>query len=177
MTPSALKARLARIEADFAQHPHLEIPSWFLHAVSAIEPGPGDRGLLLGPVGLGRLAAFCELVGSIQLQLADPAQAHASQQQLQDLPYRNLRLEIGRIESGDYRRAPFDFLYCEHALPFVPPSWLDQLAIGGRLFCPVGGEESATALLYQAEEAGTHHAESLFQRRFPLLSRPKNEFL
>ena len=177
MNQPALKARLARIEADFAERPGHEIPQWFLLAVSALEPGPGDRGLLLGPVGLGRLAAFCELVGSVQLLLADTAQLAASQQQLADLPYHNVRLETGRIEEGDYRRAPFDFVYCEHALPFVPPSWLDQLALGGRLFCPVGGGENSTALLYQAEQAGAHHAESLFQRRFPPLSGPKNDFL
>ena len=47
---------------------------------------------------------------------------------------------------GWLEEAPFDRIICGAAAPDVPPAWIDQLADGGRIVLPVGGQETQVLL-------------------------------
>ncbi len=56
-----------------------------------------------------------------------------------------LRLVYGDGMHGHPPRAPYDCIIAAASAEVLPPAWLDQLAVGGRLVCPVVAAPRATA--------------------------------
>ena len=56
------------------------------------------------------------------------------------LQIRNVTCKVGDGYEGWEVQAPFDAIIVTAAPPAVPPQLLEQLAVGGRLVVPVGGE-------------------------------------
>jgi len=52
----------------------------------------------------------------------------------------NVTLRTGDGSLGWPAEAPFDRIICGAAAPELPQSWIDQLADGGRIIAPVGGQ-------------------------------------
>jgi protein-L-isoaspartate(D-aspartate) O-methyltransferase len=68
--------------------------------------------------------------------------ARRAQRRLERLGYHNVRVVSADGTCGYAEAAPFDAIMVTAASPRVPPSLRDQLAVGGKLICPVGTRQS-----------------------------------
>jgi len=71
---------------------------------------------------------------------------------LDRLNIRNVTTCTGDGSLGWPEEAPFDGIICGAGAPEVPPPWIDQLADGGRIVLPVGGQDFQTLMV--VEKAG-----------------------
>ncbi len=91
---------------------------------------------------------------------------------LDQLRVNNVALMVGDGTIGWRKYAPFDVIVVSAASPSVPPSFLEQLAEGGRLLIPLGTRERQELVLVSREDGKiqeeTIHGECTF---VPLLGR------
>jgi len=66
--------------------------------------------------------------------------------------FSNVTIRLGDGTLGWPEEAPFDGIICGAAAPQIPPPWVEQLAEGGRIVAPIGGEDSQTLLVAQKIE-------------------------
>ncbi|MBI5378880.1 MAG: protein-L-isoaspartate(D-aspartate) O-methyltransferase [Nitrospirae bacterium] len=99
---------------------------------------PEDRVLEIG-TGSGYqtavLAELCRWVYSVER--VEPLAA-AAERLLTELGYANVTIHVGDGSQGWKEHAPFDGILVTAGAPGVPPSLVDQLAMGGRLVIPIG---------------------------------------
>jgi protein-L-isoaspartate(D-aspartate) O-methyltransferase len=83
------------------------------------------------------------------------------------LGYGNVEFRSGDGATGCPERAPFDAIMVTAAARAIPQALLDQLAPGGRLVIPIGGDPLAQDLfLVEKDEAGGVHQRRLFPVAF-----------
>jgi protein-L-isoaspartate(D-aspartate) O-methyltransferase len=88
---------------------------------------------------------------------------------LEAMGRRSVRFRYGDGYEGWPEEAPFDGILVAAAPPQVPQALLDQLALGGRMVVPVGGDGVQELKVYERTESG-HSVEVLEYVRFvPLL--------
>ena len=91
---------------------------------------------------------------------------------LDQLRIHNVALMVGDGTIGWRKYAPFDVIVVSAASPSVPPSFMDQLAEGGRLLIPVGTRERQELMLVRRDDSEIHeeiiHGECTF---VPLLGQ------
>ena len=75
----------------------------------------------------------------------------------------NVILEIGDAARGWPAHAPYDVIVLTGSSPLLPPSLLEQLAPGGRLFAVVGEAPAMSARLVLSFEAGALRSSTLFE--------------
>lgn len=106
-----------------------------------LELQPDDRVLEIG-TGSGYqtavLATLAQYVTSVE---RIPQLAERAEEVLRSLEYQNVDIVIGDGTLGFPERAPYDAIVVTAAAPSVPVSLREQLAISGRLVCPVGTRE------------------------------------
>jgi protein-L-isoaspartate(D-aspartate) O-methyltransferase len=92
---------------------------------------------------------------------------------LRELGYRNVDYRTGDGAAGCPERAPFDAIMVTAAARAIPHALLDQLAPGGRLVIPIGGDPLAQDLfLVEKDERGGIRERRLFPVAFvPLTGR------
>ena len=125
--------------------------------IEAAEVKPRDVVLEVG-AGSGYAAA---VLG----QIADRVYAverHASltdqaRRRFAKLGYNNIELRVDDGTKGWPEAAPFDAILVAAGAPEVPSSLRQQLAIGGRLVIPVGGEERLQTLLKVTRKTATDY--------------------
>lgn len=67
---------------------------------------------------------------------------------LRSLRLSNLRLVFGDGQLGVKQAAPYDVVIAAAAGEAIPPAWLEQMSVGGRLIAPVSsGEDQALHLV------------------------------
>jgi protein-L-isoaspartate(D-aspartate) O-methyltransferase len=107
--------------------------------VAAVRPTAGDRALEIG-TGSGYSAA---VLGSIVREVYTIERwailADSARRRLADLGYRNVHVRCGDGTLGWPEHAPYDVIIVTAGGPRVPHALLGQLAPGGRLVMPVGG--------------------------------------
>jgi protein-L-isoaspartate(D-aspartate) O-methyltransferase len=81
----------------------------------------------------------------------------------------NVTLEIGDAASGWNKHAPYDVIAVSNSLPVLPPSFLDGLAPGGRMFAVVGDGPAMKATLIAKLTKDSHRTMHLFETRIPPL--------
>ena len=92
-----------------------------------------------------------------------------AEQRLHDIGLRSVRFRYGDGYQGWPEEGPFDGILVTAAPPEVPQTLLDQLAVGGRMVVPVGGDGVQELKVYDRTEGG-HRVETLDYVRFvPLL--------
>jgi protein-L-isoaspartate(D-aspartate) O-methyltransferase len=120
----------------------------------ALELRDTDRVLEVG-TGSGYQAAVLSLLvpnGHLVTVERVPALADRARALLKELGYANVTVELAGPTLGCPGRAPFDAIVVTAAAPRLPPSLVDQLALGGRLVAPVGSREQQE--LVQARRTG-----------------------
>jgi len=75
----------------------------------------------------------------------------------------NVTLEIGDAARGWPAQAPYDVIVLTGSTPLLPPSLVEQLAPGGRLFAVVGEAPAMSARLVLSFEAGALRSSTLFE--------------
>lgn len=72
---------------------------------------------------------------------------------LRSLRMANLRLVFGDGQLGVAQAAPYDLVIAAAAGEAIPPAWLEQLTLGGRLIAPVSGPKGQA--LHRVERTGS----------------------
>ena len=112
------------------------------------------------------LARLCDEVYSVERV---PELAERAHRRLADLGVGKVSLRIGDGSRGWPEAAPFDAVLVGAAAPEVPTALREQLAEGGRLLIPVGGEDDQELRLLR-RGAGGWEREAVDRARFvPLL--------
>lgn len=100
-----------------------------------------DRVLEIG-TGCGyQTAILAELVQQVYSIEVLPALLFKARKILKQLGYKNIHLRIGDGTQGWPQYGPYDGIVVAAGSPQTPQPLLDQLAEGGRLILPVGGED------------------------------------
>lgn len=124
--------------------------------LSVLQVTPDDTVLEIG-TGSGFLTALLALtadrVYSVERIRELSARARAV---LDQLRINNVALMVGDGTIGWRKYAPFDVIVVSAASPSVPPSFMDQLAEGGRLLIPVGTRKRQELMLVRREGSEIH---------------------
>ncbi len=141
----------------------------------AIRPRPGLRTLEIG-TGSGYQAAVLAQAGcrvySIEILAELAARARET---LARLGYDSVEVRHGDGYLGWPEAAPFDAIVVTAAPEQVPEALLEQLAPGGRLVAPVGGEHAGQELVLIEKAAdGTLRSRELLPVRFVPMRRPSD---
>jgi protein-L-isoaspartate(D-aspartate) O-methyltransferase len=141
----------------------------------AIRPRPGLRVLEIG-TGSGYQAAVLAEAGcrvySIEILAELAGRARAT---LARLGYDSVQVRHGDGYLGWPEAAPFDAVVVTAAPETLPRTLLEQLAPGGRLVAPVGGERAGQELVLVEKAAdGTLRTRELLPVRFVPMRRPSD---
>lgn len=134
---------------------------------------PTSRVLEIG-TGCGyQTAILAELAAEVVTIEVVEALALEARARLEALGYRNITFLIGDGAAGCPERAPFDAILVTAAARTIPKALLEQLAPGGRLVIPLGGDPlSQDLVLVEKDRAGRVRERTLFPVAFvPLCSR------
>jgi protein-L-isoaspartate(D-aspartate) O-methyltransferase len=102
---------------------------------------PEDRVLEIGTGSGYQTAILAKLAREVISIERHAALAERALAVLRSLGYANVTLVVGDGTQGHAGRAPYDAILVTAGGPQVPPSLEAQLAVGGRLVCPVGPRE------------------------------------
>jgi len=139
--------------------------------IAAARIGAGDRLLEVG-AGSGYAAAvMSRLAAQVIAVERQPELAAAARDRLARLGYSNVRIVDGDGSRGWPEDAPFDAILAAASGSHVPRPLVEQLAPGGRLVMPVGGQLWAQTLVKITRQAdGRTSRENLGKVRFvPLI--------
>ncbi len=105
----------------------------------------GDEKVLEIGTGSGYQAAIlCELCKQVYSVERLTGLSNRARMTLYDLGYVNFALRIGDGTLGWLEASPFNGIIVTAGAPVIPEALMDQLAEGGRLVIPVGGEDVQT---------------------------------
>ena len=81
----------------------------------------------------------------------------------------NVSFLVGDGTIGWREYGPYDAILVGAGSPTVPQPLIDQLAIGGRLLCPVGNREKQEVVLITRDIGGVHQSVVTDARFVPLV--------
>ncbi len=128
--------------------------------LDAARIGPGDRVLEVG-AGSGYASAVASrLAEHVDAIERHPRLVQLARERLARLGFANVAVHQGDGSTGWRAGAPYDAIVVAAAGPRVPEALREQLAPGGRLVMPVGGEHGAQRLVRLVREADDRFAET-----------------
>ena len=107
----------------------------------ALEMKPGAKVLEIGTGSGYQAAVLSEQTPSVFTMEIIGALGNNARERLQKLGYSTVKVRVGDGYFGWPEEAPFDGIIVTAGAPYVPQALKEQLADGGRLVIPVGGEE------------------------------------
>ncbi len=123
-------------------------------SLEALALKDGEKVLEIG-AGSGYVTALlAELAGTVRAIERIPELTEAARERLEKLGYANFLLRTADGTYGWPDEAPFDAIIAAASAPEPPLPWLEQLAPGGRLVVPVGGEGGQVLLRYEKDSEG-----------------------
>ncbi len=127
----------------------------------------GERVLEIGTGSAYQTAVLSHLAQEVYSVEIIPQLARQAAARLAVLGFRNIHLREADGTRGWADAAPFDAILVTAAPHRVPPALIAQLAPGGRLIAPVGGEEELQELVRITKDAsGKLEVEQLLPVRF-----------
>lgn len=128
--------------------------------LEAARLGPDDRVLEVG-AGSGYASAVASrLAAHVDAIERHPRLVELARERLARLGYDNVAVHEGDGSNGWRDGAPYDAIVVAAAGPRVPAALRQQLAPGGRLVMPVGGEHGTQRLVRLVREADGRFAET-----------------
>jgi len=115
---------------------------------------PGDRVLEVGTGSAYQAAILAELAAEVVSVERNADLAERARQRLAQLGYPHVTVLTGDGTLGHPERAPYDAILVTAGGPTAPPSLKNQLAVGGRLVCPVGPRDVQTLVTVVRTEEG-----------------------
>ncbi|MFC8536629.1 methyltransferase [Streptomyces sp. NPDC057249] len=137
-----------------------------VEALQALELGPGQRYLELGP-GPGISLALAAAITGPGLATGverDTHMAAFAQQNLNRLGV-GAAVAVGDALDGQQARAPYDRIHSGIGVPRLPEAWVDQLAPGGRLLTTLVTRTPSWPGQLMATRTGTGRIEAVLQGR------------
>jgi protein-L-isoaspartate(D-aspartate) O-methyltransferase len=119
-----------------------------------LDPQKVDRVLEVGTGSGYQAAILAQLTKSVHTVEIVPELAKSARGVLSDLGYSNVTVRQGDGYEGWPEAAPFDKIMVTAASPDVPRALLDQLATGGRLVAPVGGDLAQQMIVIDKDARG-----------------------
>ncbi len=140
----------------------------------AARPRSGMKVLEIG-TGCGYQAAvLAEIVDEVFTIEIVAELGETARRNLGETGYSNVRQRIGDGFAGWSEEAPFDAILVTAAPPEIPPPLLAQLAVGGRLVIPVGGDRQELVVVTRTAE-GFSRRELIPVRFVPMTGRAQEE--
>jgi protein-L-isoaspartate(D-aspartate) O-methyltransferase len=131
----------------------------------AAQIAPGEKVLEVGTGSGYQAAVLAELGADVySIEIVEPL-ATRTHELLARMGYTKLHLRIGDGYRGWPEAAPFDAIIVTAAPEKIPQPLIDQLAVGGRLVIPVGGQGDQDLRVITRSKDGTT-SETLFPVRF-----------
>jgi len=137
------------------------------YMTEALHLKPDDRVLEIGTGSGYQAAVLAEIAGEVYTIEILPDLAMKARQVLEEvLGYTTIRFRIGDGYLGWPEQAPYDAIIATAAPEEIPPALVEQLAEGGRLIAPVGGQWEAQYLILGVKENGELKTTNLLGVRF-----------
>lgn len=155
--------------SDGAERRFMLAPMNLGRMIQALEIEAGDRVL---DVACGRgyaAAVFDELGARVTALESDEGLAAAARQSLAAAGADAVRVEVGALNQGSLKNAPYDVILINGSVDLRPDALLQQLAEGGRLVCVKGRGRAARATLY-VRSGDVFGERALFDAAAPLLA-------
>jgi protein-L-isoaspartate(D-aspartate) O-methyltransferase len=111
--------------------------------------GRGTRVLDVGTGSGYQAAVLAELGAEVYTIERIPTLLERAEGTLRETGYTRIHTRVGDGKEGWREQAPFDAILVAAATAQVPPALIDQLAEGGRLVLPVGGEDVQELLVLE----------------------------
>jgi len=172
---------VARVKEAYSDHPlpigcSQTISQPFVVALmtEALALRPGDRVLEIGTGSGYQTAVLAELAERVFSLEIVPELAERSMRALRALGYGNVETRTGDGFGGWPEAAPFDAIVLTAAPGRLPAPLLEQLAVGGRLVAPVGGDDHQELVRLVRNADGSLGEEQLLPVRFvPMTGRAR----
>ncbi len=133
---------------------------------------PDSRVLEVGTGSGYQAAVLAELASEVVSVERFEELAGVAQARLEALEYGNVTVVVGDGTLGCRERAPYDGILVTAAAPQLPEALRSQLAIGGRLVCPVGSRDlQQLKIVVRKGEAEFDEHESIRCMFVPLMGR------
>ena len=134
---------------------------------AALELDGGEKVLEIGTGSGYQAAVLAEIVGDVYtIEIVAPL-AERAVRTLEEIGYDGVRVRTGDGYVGWPEAAPFDAIIVTAAPDHVPQPLVDQLAPGGRMILPVGGDSQDLVLIRRTPE-GVRREEVLAVRFVPM---------
>jgi len=124
-------------------------PYMVARATELAAPRPGDRALEVGAGSGYQAAVLSQLCAEVYGVEIVPALAARARRVLAEIGISNVTLECFDGSGGWPAHAPYDLIIVSAGAPRVPAMLADQLADGGRLVIPIGGNDDQVLALIQ----------------------------
>ncbi|MCD6170590.1 MAG: protein-L-isoaspartate(D-aspartate) O-methyltransferase [Candidatus Latescibacteria bacterium] len=132
----------------------------------ALELNAGDRVLEVGTGSGYHAAVLSEIAKEVYTIEIIESLGRRAEERLKRLGYKNVKVRIGDGYLGWQEYAPFDAIIVTCAPDHIPQPLVEQLAEGGRMVIPVGGEDHIQTLLLLKKEEGEVKQKALIPVRF-----------
>jgi protein-L-isoaspartate(D-aspartate) O-methyltransferase len=141
------------------------------YMTEALELSPSDRVLEIG-LGSGYQAAvLAQIAADVYSVEIVPELARRTTRLLNELGISNVHVRLGDGRGGWPEEAPFNAIIATAAPDEVPRALLDQLAPGGRMVIPLGGDVQELKRLRRTPDGAGFGMESLMGVRFVPMTR------
>lgn len=127
-------------------------PSLHARTIELLQLTGNERVLEIGTGSGYQTALLAKLAGQVfSIERIGPLLDRA-REVLQQLGVKNVSFMLGDGTLGWPEFAPYDGIVVGAAAPEIPPAYVEQLAVGGRLVIPLGGREEQTLQLYTKKD-------------------------